>query len=86
MLREEYLVKPKVFFSEYNRLIDRVNHKKVKALCPITKLRIHDSVLPTLGLAKQDLWGLGAWSRVIVYCSKLSFCQNDPPMGSAKVQ
>ena len=23
---------------------------------------------------------LGPWSRVIVYCSKLSFCQNDPPM------
>ena len=22
---------------------------------------------------------LGPWSRVIVYCSKLSFCQNDPP-------
>ena len=23
---------------------------------------------------------LGPWSRVIVYFSKLSFCQNDPPM------
>ena len=29
---------------------------------------------------------LGPCSRVIVYFSKLSFCQNDPPMGSAKVQ
>ena len=26
---------------------------------------------------------LGPWSRVIVYCSKLSFCQNDPPMGES---
>ena len=24
---------------------------------------------------------LGPWSRVIVYCSKLSFCQNDSPIG-----
>ena len=23
---------------------------------------------------------LRPWSRIIVYCSKLSFCQNDPPM------
>ena len=23
---------------------------------------------------------LGPWSRVIVYCSKLSFCQNDSPI------
>ena len=29
---------------------------------------------------------LGPCSRVIVYCNKLSFCQNDPPMESAKVQ
>ena len=33
-----------------------------------------------LGLAKQDLWGLEA---VIVYCSTLSYCQNDPPMGES---
>ena len=26
---------------------------------------------------------LGPWSKVIVYCSKLSFCQNDPPMGES---
>ena len=26
---------------------------------------------------------LEPWSRVIVYCSKLSFCQNDPPMGES---
>ena len=26
---------------------------------------------------------LGPWSRVIVYCSNLSFCQNDPPMGES---
>ena len=26
---------------------------------------------------------LGPWSRVIVYCSKLSFCQNDPPIGES---
>ena len=26
---------------------------------------------------------LGPWSRVIVYCSKLSFCQNDDPMGES---
>ena len=25
----------------------------------------------------------GPWSRVIMYCSKLSFCQNDPPMGES---
>ena len=24
---------------------------------------------------------LGSWSRVIVYCSNLSFCQNDSPIG-----
>ena len=24
---------------------------------------------------------MGPWSRVIVYCSKLSFCQNDSPIG-----
>ena len=33
-----------------------------------------------LGLAKQDLWGLEA---VIVHCSKLYFCQNDPPTGKS---
>jgi hypothetical protein len=26
---------------------------------------------------------LGPWSRAIVYCSKLSFSQNDPPMGES---
>ena len=26
---------------------------------------------------------LGPWSRVIVYCSKLSFCQNDSPIGGS---
>ena len=26
---------------------------------------------------------LGPWSRVIVYCSKLSFFQNDPLMGES---
>ena len=26
---------------------------------------------------------LGPWSRVIEYCSKLSFCQNDPAMGES---
>ena len=30
--------------------------------------------------AKQDPWGLRA---VIVYCSKLSFCQNDSPNGGS---
>ena len=32
------------------------------------------------GLAKQDLWGLGAESY---YCSKLTFCQSDPPKGES---
>ena len=31
-------------------------------------------------VGKQDLWGLGA---VIVYCRKLSFCQNDSPIGGS---
>ena len=35
-----------------------------------------------LGWTKQDLWGLGAEAR-IVYCSKLSFCQNDSLIGSS---
>ena len=26
---------------------------------------------------------LGPWRRLIVYCSKLYFCQNDPPMGES---
>ena len=26
---------------------------------------------------------LGPWSRVIMYCSKLSFCQNDSPIGGS---
>ena len=33
----------------------------------------------TLGWTKQDVWGLG----VIVYCSKLSFFQNDSPIGGS---
>ena len=37
----------------------------------------------TLGLTKQDLWGLEA---VIVYYSKLYFCQNDSPMGESFCQ
>ena len=35
----------------------------------------------TLGWAKSG--SLGPWSRVIVNCRKLSFCQNDPPMGES---
>ena len=32
-------------------------------------------------LIRVDKTGsLGPWSRVIVYCSKLSFCQNDSPI------
>ena len=33
----------------------------------------------------QDLQigSLGPWSRVIAYCNKLTFCQNDPPIGES---
>ena len=34
-----------------------------------------------LGLGKTG--SLGPWSRVIVHCSKLSFCQNDSPIGGS---
>ena len=38
---------------------------------------IPDSRVCTLGMAKQDLWGLGG---ELACCSKLSLCQHDPPM------
>ena len=56
------------------------------------KRRASDKDLPVLGLLHTlsstyirvgKTGSLGPWSRVIVYCSKLSFCQNDSPIGGS---
>ena len=44
-----------------------------------TKAYVCLSVCPRVG--KTESWGL--WSKVIVYCFKLSFCQNARPMGQS---
>ena len=52
----------------------------------LSEKQVRDS-LPTLPSRANGMFirlgktgSLGPWSRVIVYCSKLSFCPNDPPM------
>ena len=50
----------------------------------LSEKQVRDS-LPTLPSRANGMFirlgktgSLGPWSRVIVYCSKLSFCKNDP--------
>ena len=55
----------------------------------LSEKQVRDS-LPTLPSRANGMFirlgktgSLGPWSRVIVYCSKLSFCKNDPPIGGS---
>ena len=38
---------------------------------------------PGIFIRIGKIGSLGPWSRVIVYCNKLYFCQNDPPIGES---
>ena len=59
-------------------LFDITEHKAI--VCVQKKLiQMFCSVYSRVGKTGS----LGPWSRVIVYCSELSFCQNDSPIGGS---
>ena len=69
------------FLDKYGCLKKSQVYKNSSKMSPT-----HTDGIISLHFADFSIWirvgktgSLGPWSSVIVYCSKLSFCQNDPP-------
>ena len=70
----------KYICQDLRKWVGRVGHLLTQIYN--TKAYVCLSVCPRVGKTES----LGLWSKVIVYCFKLSFCQNDRPMGQSFLQ
>lgn len=84
--REQFLSKNvgflsrKYIYQDLRKWVGRVEHLLTQIYN--TKAYVCLSVCPRVGKTES----LGLWSKVIVYCFKLSFCQNARPMGQSFLQ
>ena len=62
-------------------LFDNLYHQSYRNRWNIINFHIIKNISIYIRVGKTE--SLGPWRRVIVYCSKLSFCQNDTSMGES---
>ena len=72
------------FFTCFTQLHSAVSRVYKEYFFSSLSFYIIQAIYITIMVGKTG--SLGPWNRVIVYWSKLSFCQNDPPMGESFCQ
>ena len=61
--------------------VDKTRSQRIAKIYKCHNLSHSNSCLPNIQIRVGKTGSLGPWSKFVVYCRKLSFCQNDSPIG-----